>query len=56
MTSSEPILNGKKAAIASAILKRPGMTWFFKITGEASLVEANLVKFDSFVRSTTFPE
>ena len=56
MTSSEPILNGKKAAIASAILKRPGMTWFFKITGEASLVEANLVKFDSFVRSATFPE
>jgi hypothetical protein len=56
MTSSEPILNGKKAAIASAILKRPGMTWFFKITGEASLVEANLGKFDSFVRSATFPE
>ncbi len=56
MTSTEPILNGKKAAIASAILKRPGMTWFFKITGEASLVEANLGKFDAFVRSATFPE
>lgn len=56
MTSSEPILNGKKAAISSAILKRPVMTWFFKITGEASLVEANLGKFDAFVRSATFPE
>jgi hypothetical protein len=56
MTSTEPIRNGKKAAIASAILKRPGMTWFFKITGEASLVEANLGKFDTFVRSATFPE
>ncbi|MEO7099270.1 MAG: hypothetical protein ABI162_07900 [Luteolibacter sp.] len=56
MTSAEPILNGKKAAIASAILKRPGMTWFFKINGEATLVQANLGKFDSFVRSATFPE
>ncbi len=56
MTSSEPIQNGKKASIASAILKRPGMTWFFKITGDATLVEANLGKFDTFVRSATFPE
>ena len=56
MTSSEPILNGKKAAMGTAILKRPGMTWFFKITGEASLVEANLAKFDTFVHSATFPE
>ncbi len=56
MISTEPIVNGKKAAIGAAILKRPGMTWFFKITGEASLVEANLEKFDSFVRSATFPE
>jgi len=56
MISTEPILNGKKAAIGSAILKRPGMTWFFKITGEASLVQANLEKFAAFVRSATFPE
>lgn len=56
MTSTEPILNGKKAAIASAILKRPGVTWFFKITGDASLVDANLGKFDAFVRSAVFPE
>ncbi len=56
MISTEPVLNGKKAAIASAILKRPGMTWFFKITGEAALVEANLGKFATFVRSATFPD
>ena len=56
MTSVEPILNGKKAAMGTAIVKRPGMTWFFKITGEATLVEANLGKFDTFVRSATFPE
>lgn len=56
MTSTEPILNGKKAAMGTAILKRPGTTWFFKITGDASLVEANLGKFDVFVRSATFSE
>ena len=56
MTSNEPILNGKKATIASAILKRPGVTWFFKITGDASLVQANLGEFATFVRSATFPE
>lgn len=53
--SSEPILNGKHAAIGSAIIKRPGMTWFYKITGDASLVQANLEKFGTFVRSTRFP-
>ena len=55
MVSTEPVLDGKKAAIGSAILKRPGMTWFFKITGEANLVEANREKFEAFVRSATFP-
>jgi hypothetical protein len=56
MTSTEPILNGKRAAMGTVILKRPGITWFFKITGEASLVEVNLGKFDAFARSATFPE
>ncbi len=56
MTSTEPVLNGKNAALTSAILKRPGITWFFKIIGEASLVEANQEKFETFVRSATFPE
>jgi hypothetical protein len=56
MISAEPILNGKKAAMSTSILKRPGMTWFFKITGEAELVAANLEKFETFVRSATFPE
>lgn len=56
MTSAEPVLNGKKAAMSTSILKRPGMTWFFKITGEAELVAANREKFEDFVRSVTFPE
>ncbi len=56
MTSIEPILNGKKAAISTAILSRPGTTWFFKITGDAEVVEANREKFAAFVRSATFPD
>ena len=35
MVSTEPVANGKKAAIGAAILVKPGKTWFFKITGEA---------------------
>lgn len=53
MASTEPVLEGKKAAISSAILKKPGMTWFFKVTGEASLVEANREKFAAFVSSAS---
>lgn len=55
MASAEPILEGDKAAIATAIIKTPTYTWFFKMMGEASLVEENLGKFESFVRSATFP-
>lgn len=56
MVSTEPILDGKTAAIGSAILRRPGITWFFKIIGDASLIEANREKFATFVRSTRFPD
>lgn len=55
MVSSEAVLDGKKAAISSAILKKGNITWFFKITGEASLVEANREKFEAFALSTSFP-
>ncbi len=55
MVSAVPVLDGKKAAISTAILKYGGVTWFFKITGEASLVEANRGKFESFAQSATFP-
>jgi len=55
MVSTDPIMDGKMAAIGTAILAKPGITWFFKITGEAALVEANRGKFEEFVRSTTFP-
>jgi hypothetical protein len=55
MVSAEPVLDGKKAAISTAILKAEGVTWFFKITGEASLVEANRGKFETFARTASFP-
>ena len=55
MVSTAAILEGKKAAITTAILKTATHTWFFKMAGEASVVEANREKFESFVRSATFP-
>lgn len=55
MVSSEAVLDGKKAAISTAILKAEGITWFFKITGEATLVEANREKFENFARTAAFP-
>jgi hypothetical protein len=55
MVSAEAVLDGKKAAISTAILKAEGVTWFFKITGEATLVEANREKFENFARTATFP-
>lgn len=55
MVSEEAVLNGKKAAISTAILKAEGVTWFFKVTGEASLVEMNREKFENFARTAAFP-
>lgn len=55
MVSGEAVLDGKKAAISTAILKTEGITWFFKMTGEATLVEANREKFEAFARAATFP-
>lgn len=54
MVSTEAVTDGKKSAISAAILAKPGKNWFFKITGEAALVEANREKFEAFVRSATF--
>lgn len=55
MVGADPVLDGKKAAISTAILKAKGVTWFFKITGEASLVEANRENFENFARTAAFP-
>jgi hypothetical protein len=55
MVSEGPILNGKKVAISAAILKSDGITWFFKMTGDAAVVEANRETFLEFARSATLP-
>ncbi len=55
MTGTEPGTDGKKSSISAAILAKPETNWFFKITGEAGLVEANREKFEEFVRSAKFP-
>ena len=55
MVSESPAANGKKAAISTAILKAQGITWFFKIIGDADLVQANREKFETFARSAKFP-
>lgn len=54
IVSVEPLLDGKKSAILGAILEAKGVTWFFKMTGEASLVEANREKFEMFARTAFF--
>lgn len=54
IVSAEPLLDGKKSAISGAILEAEGVTWFFKMTGEASLVEANREKFEMFARTASF--
>lgn len=55
MVSEKPILDGKNLAISAAILERPELTWFFKITGEADIVTANREKFEQFVKSAKIP-
>lgn len=55
MVSEVPLLNGKKTAISTAILRAGDITWFFKMTGDAALVEANRTKFQDFARNATLP-
>lgn len=55
LVSEGPVVDGKKVAISAAILKADGVTWFFKMTGDAVLVAANREKFEDFVRFATFP-
>lgn len=56
MVSDSAVVDGKKVAISAAILKVDGVTWFFKMTGEAALVAAQRGAFEEFVRSATFPQ
>lgn len=55
LLSDQPILEDKhKARILVAMLPKDGVTWFFKITGEAELVANQKNAFKSFLKSITF--
>ena len=56
ITSTEPLFSeNRHGAITTAILRKDGFTWFFKIAGEAESLQANREKFEEFVRSAIFP-
>ncbi len=56
MVSAESLFSdNRKGAITTAILRKNGFTWFFKIAGEAEMVRAQDRTFESFVSSAIFP-
>ena len=56
MISEEPLFSDKRhGAITTAILRKGGFTWFFKIAGEDETLQTNRDKFDAFVRSAVIP-
>ncbi|MGJ8644603.1 MAG: hypothetical protein ACSHX9_14430 [Luteolibacter sp.] len=56
MVSDGPLLDGeKKGAISTGILRAGDYTWFFKMGGDSSLVEANRAKFEAFVLTAEIP-
>lgn len=55
MRSETPLIEGTQhAAILGAWLKQPERTWFFKMAGEATLVEAQRAAFNAFLESVAF--
>jgi hypothetical protein len=47
--------SGEKSRILAAITRRTGVAWFFKMTGEDSLVAEQKPAFIEFLKSVTFP-
>ncbi|MFT3782060.1 MAG: hypothetical protein QM790_08590 [Nibricoccus sp.] len=54
VTSTEPLLEGKKARILGAWLKQPDRTWFFKITGDADTVGQQREPLIAFLKTVEF--
>lgn len=55
MLSETPVLDGKfRARILGAWLKQADRTWFFKLSGDADLVNAQREAFEAFLRSVEF--
>jgi len=48
--------SGDKVRIMAAIQHRPGTTWFFKMTGDADLTEAQKPAFIEFLKSLKFSD
>lgn len=46
---------GEKARVIGAIVAREGQTWFYKLSGPESVVQAQSDAFINFVRSVTYP-
>ncbi len=52
MVSKETLFSGDRhGAITTAILRKGDFTWFFKIAGEAEMIEANHNAFETLVRT-----
>jgi hypothetical protein len=55
LLSEAPVMDGgRKARVLGAILKQPAQTWFFKLAGDADLVEAQKPAFLDFLQSVQF--
>lgn len=56
MVSDGPLLDGdRKGAISTGILIAGDYTWFFKMGGDAALLEENREKFEAFILSAKIP-
>ena len=54
LLSEAPVAGGHPARILGAILKQPAQTWFFKLMGDAALVEAQKPAFLNFLQTVQF--
>ncbi len=48
--------SGEKERILAAVLRRDGVAWFFKMTGDEALVSQQKPAFVEFLKSVSFPE
>ena len=48
--------SGEKTRILAAVLRREGVAWFFKMSGDDELVAQQKPAFTEFLKSLTFPE
>lgn len=54
--AGEPVESDKPLRIYAAVLPAPGLTWFFKMTGDDALVKEQKAAFTAFLKSVHFDE